>query len=683
MQFWQAQHDKKLLYGVLKHGWAQWQVILKDSLLSIEPVMRQELSLPPSQPQQLPALSSPDAAAVGHGKAAAVGSGGGRYLTVGHGKATAAVSQAVSNDGAAADDQAAVVVARQDTAAEAGKATEFNATEPAATVALIDKAPGGEHLEVNPTAEIVDSRNSLGGHQQEQVPSAEEVMSSTHKTAGKPSSGNASTPPADKSQASKYDLHANKVEFVVQPKPEPNEEPAAQQEALQEASTAPDELAAKLEEVQPEADNNPVAQASKAPAAGGTAQSVSPAGGSYEPQQQPTAAVKTEQANVADKAESASVAQAGTLTAAPMSSTDEHATGTGSGMDVKPEVVLGCPKCRWAPKGCAVCRARWQTSGKQVAATLAAAAGAVPGGQASNTANIANTAADRAAMTRMTIWLMNRTSTLCTALKQTHQTSTASLQPQTTRVTLSAPATKLLPKQPGPVITTQQRMLSRPVRGGGGGATVVSSPGTAPVVQTGAGISAPGASQWQQQAVQLSQFRQQQRLIQQQQLAEAQRQQQQKLVLQQQQRQHHTSLLRQQHQTAQLQQQHQQALRTQAAAKSALQQQQQRMHQQQQQQGLRQQQLQQQQQQQLLQQQQQRQLTAQQQVQQALSRQSSQPGGGLQPRPAAVFASAAQHAQYQQQQPGLQGQMSHPLSKVPSDYVFLCSLDLLFQITWR
>ena len=681
MQFWQAQHDKKLLYGVVKHGWAQWQVILKDSLLGIEPVLRQELSLPPSQPQHLPALSSPDAAAVGHGKATAVGSGGGRYLTVGHGKATAAVSQAVSNDGAAADDQAAVVVARQDTAAEAGTATELKATEPAAIVALTDKAPGGEHLEVIPTAEIVDSRNSLGGHQQEQVPSAEEVMSSAQKTAGKPSSGNASTPPADKSQVSGNDLHADKVELVVQPKPEPNEEPASQQEVLQEASTAPAELAAKLEEVQPEADNNPVAQASKSPAAGGTAPSVSPAGGSYESQQQPTAAVKTEQANVADKAESSSVAQASTLTAAPMSSTDEHATETGTGMDVKPEVVLGCPKCRWAPKGCAVCRARWQTSGKQVAATLAAAAGAVPGGQASNTANIANTAADRAAMTRMTIWLMNRTSTLCTALKQTHQTSTASLQPQTTRVTLSAPATKLLPKQPGPVITTQQTTLPRPA--GGGGATVVSSPGTAPVVQTGAGISAPGASQWQQQAVQLSQFRQQQRLIQQQQLAEAQRQQQQKLVLQQQQRQHHTSLLRQQHQTAQLQQQHQQALRTQAAANSALQQQQQRMHQQQQQQGLRQQQLQQQQQQQLLQQQQQRQLTAQQQVQQALSQQSSQAGGGLQPRPAAVFASAAQHAQYQQQQSGLQGQMSQPSSKVPSDYVFLCSLHLLFQITWQ
>ena len=81
---------------------------------------------------------------------------------------------------------------------------------------------------------------------------------------------------------------------------------------------------------------------------------------------------------------------------------------------------------------------------------------------------------------------------------------------------------------------------------------------------------------------------------------------------------------------------------------------------------LRQQQLQQQQQQ-LLQQQQQRQLNAQQQVQFALSRQGSGQQQGQQPRPAAVFASAAQHAQYQQQQrmqPSSSGAyISHPLSE--------------------
>ncbi len=663
VQFWQAEHDKKLLYGVLKHGWAQWQIILKDSLLGIEPVLRQELFMPPMQPPppaagtNNPSIATTPAQGFAEGPAAtsaalpsendtsaALPAENDKALAAGH-------QQAIDLTADAAADQGTPAAGSQAISAEALKASgsaEAASTSVAAAGkegSAMQAASGDQLKDQEPRSESADrvmKADSNDGKQHPQLPSTEEL---TPKIIDTKIVGNDSQP----QQALAAQVLGVKSESAagsaIEPKSELDNAPAVKEEA----PSLHAEPSAKLEDVMPASDSAPVS----APAA--VAQPAYESGVSMAQQsaQATTSAAGT--AAVQPEAD-----QAGAVGTATATSTGE----AGSSHQAKPQVGLGCPKCRWAIKGCSACRAKYQN--RTVAAD-------VPAGQAGKTGTLAVAAAnasrasqsDRVALNKMTNWLMGRTSTLCTALKQTHQTAPAPAQPQT-RVTLSAPSTKLLSSVSGPVMLGQQAVITRPT----GGVVITSAPGVTSVVQTGAdSSSASGASPWQQQAVQMSQFRQQQRLIQQQQLAEAQRQQQQQLVLQQQQRQHHTSLLRQQHQTAQLQQQQQQQLqaaRAQASASSALQLQQQRMRLQQQQQGLRQQQLQQQHnmqqqsmQQQLLQQQQQRQLTAQQQVQSALSRQGSQGAAGQQPRPAAVFASAAQHAQ-SQPIAQFQGQMSLP-----------------------
>ena len=327
----------------------------------------------------------------------------------------------------------------------------------------------------------------------------------------------------------------------------------------------------------------------------------------------------------------------------------------------KPPVVLGCAKCRWSPKGCATCRAKWQAAGHVLPSP--------PVGSSSNSLNAAeaqaNAAAaaaakvERAATTKLCNWLANRTALLASILKGTHKVSPAAAAQQQgqTRVTVSAPANRFHIKPTGgPVITTQQSRSPQ--------SSVPAASGVAFQPPSAMGLPVSTGQQQQQNTVQMSQFRHQQR---QQQLLAAQEQQRQKLLLQQQQKQHHTSLLRQQHQSAQLQQQQQQAARAQAVQAQALQQQQLRMRQQQQQQGLRQQQINQQlqfQQQMLQQQQHQRQMTAQQQVQRALVPSGSQAGFRMGPQTSAAYATAAQHAQYQQQAAASsKAQTSHPLSE--------------------
>lgn len=651
MQFWQAEHDKKLLYGVLKHGWAQWQIILKDSLLGIEPVLRQELFMPPMQPPppaadtNNPSIAATPAQGPAEGPAgtpAALPAENDNALAAGH-------QQAIDLTADAAADQGTAAVGSQATSAEALKVS--GSAEPASPSAAaaagregwaVQVASGDQLKDQEPSSESADKElkadNNAKGKQQPQLPSTEEATPQVVDTNPElqAASVDSKTVGSDSQRQQATQVLGVKSESAsgsaIEPKSELDNAPAVKEEA----PSLHAEPSAKLEDVMPASASAPVS----APAA--VAQPACESSVSMAQQSaQPTAG--TEAAGTAAvQPEAAQASAEGTATA----------TGSGeagSSHQAKPQVGLGCPKCRWAIKGCSACRAKYQNG------SLAAD---VPAGQAGKTSTLAVAAAnasrssqsDRVALNKMTNWLMGRTSTLCTALKQTHQTAPAPAQPQT-RVTLSAPSTKLLSSSSGSVMLGQQAVITRP----SGGVVITSAPGVTSVVQTGTGSSsASGASPWQQQAVQMSQFRQQQRLIQQQQLAEAQRQQQQQLVLQQQQRQHHTSLLRQQHQTAQLQQQQLQAARAQASASSALQLQQQRMRLQQQQQGLRQQQLQQQHnmqqqtmQQHLLQQQQQRQLTAQQQVQSALSRQGSQGAAGQHPRPAAVFASAAQHAQSQ------------------------------------
>lgn len=321
-------------------------------------------------------------------------------------------------------------------------------------------------------------------------------------------------------------------------------------------------------------------------------------------------------------------------------------------------VVLGCPKCRWAPKGCSSCRAKWQAAGHALPEALAASgstgADAATGAKAAAAANAAAAArAERSTTTKLCNWLANRTAVLASILKGIHKVgpATAASSQAQSRRTITAPGPRLVAQSARPIIITQQTSASCP-------------PGASVVTSATALVGTPvSTGQWQQNAVQLSQFRHQQRQLQQQQLAAAQEKQRQNLLLQQQLRQRHTSLLRQQHQTAQLQQQQQQAAKAQAAQAQALQQQQLRMRQQQQQHGLRQQQVNQQHQLQLQlqlhqQQQQQQQLSSQQQVQRALTSQGLQQGMRLQPAAAAV--NAAQHAQ---QPASSQAQINHPLSK--------------------
>ncbi|KAL0033469.1 hypothetical protein WJX77_010766 [Trebouxia sp. C0004] len=665
-KFWQAEHDKKLLYGVLKHGWAQWQVILKDSLLGIEPILRQELYMPPMQPPTPAAgtnnhcIATTPAQGLAEGPAGTLPAEKEKALAAGH-------QQTIDLTADTAADQGTAAAGSQAVSAEALKASgqaEPASTSPAAAgkegPAMQVASEGqlkDQELRSEPADKVIKADSNADGTQPSQLPSSSKeatpkVVDTNYKllaaSVDSKSAGNDSQP----QQALAVPVLSVKLASAsassIEPKFELDSAPAVKGEAPLAEVSLHAEPSAKLDDIVPASDSAPVS----APAA--VAQPAHEIGVSMA-QQSSQPATRTNAAGTA--AVQLEAAQAGAVGTATVTSTAE----AGSSHQAKPQVGLGCPKCRWAIKGCSACRAKYQN------ATLAAD---VPAGQAGKTGSPAVAAAnasrssqsDRVALNKMTNWLMGRTSTLCTALKQTHQSAPAPAQPQT-RVTLSAPSTKLLSSSSGPIMLGQQTVITRPT----GGVVITSAPGVTSVVQTGAGSSsASGTSPWQQQAVQMSQFRQQQRLIQQQQLAEAQRHQQQQLVLQQQQRQHHTSLLRQQHQTAQLQQQQQQAARAQASAGSALQLQQQRMRQQQQQQGLRQQQLQQRHniqqqamQQQLLQQQQQRQLTAQQQVQSALLRQGSQGAAGQQPRPAAVLASAAQHAQ-SQPIAHLQGQMNLP-----------------------
>ena len=669
MQFWQAEHDKKLLYGVLKHGWAQWQVILKDSLLGIEPVLRQELYMPPMQPPapaagtNNPSIAATPAQGLAEGPAntpAALPAENEKALAAGH-------QQAIDLTADTAADQGTATAGTRAISAEAFKVS--GQAEPALTSAAaagkersaMQVASGDQPKDQEPSSEFADkviqAESDAHGNQQSQLSSIEETMPKVADTNPElqGASVDSKTVGNDSQGQQAAQVLGVKLESAsgsaIEPKSELDNASAVKEEASKAEVNLHAEPSAKLEDVMPALDSAPV------PAPAAVAQPAHEGGVNMAQQSaQPTAGTEAAGTSVVQP----EAAQAGDVGAATATSTAEAS----SSHQAKPQVGLGCPKCRWAIKGCSACRAKYQNG------SLAADA---PAGQAGKTGTLAVAAAnasrssqsDRVALNKMTNWLMGRTSTLCTALKQTHQTAPAPAQPQT-RVTLTAPSTKLLSSSSGPVTLGQQPVVTRPT----GGVVITSAPRVTSVVQTGAGSSsASGASPWQQQAVQMSQFRQQQRLIQQQRLAEAQRQQQQQLALQQQQRQHHTSLLRQQHQTAQLHQQQQQAARAQASASSALQVQQQRMRQQQLQQGLRQQQLQQQHnmqqqtmQQQLLHQQQQRQLTAQQQVQSALSRQGSQGAAGQQPRPAAVFASAAQHAQ-SQPFAQIQGQMSLPSGK--------------------
>ena len=685
LQVWQPQHDKKLLFGVLKHGWDQWLLILKDPLLDLERFVRQELYLTPTQPQQLPSVTNDKSAASPQlpSQAAPL------ELTT---PAVAALttSAAAEVPAAAAVAVGAVVGPRDKPAA---------ASEPASSSAP-SKAEGGfGGVPGQPTSQPDSTRagddkgkNSFQGIKLEPATSAQ------------PTAGDAPVTDA----AGKLKVLLGGIQ-VKEPKPasadppptfsvpalEMKEPPAGiKLEPAAAAVSAPD-MAGPSNGVKLE----PAAAAVSAPQIAGPSHSIKlePAAAAASNSQQPagaatgspneSASATVQPQNTVPQPPPLAASDVVDLTAPEMPSTStaggpavtatqsavpaSDASGAATSTAAEPKLltappsiaaavstaqpssqtpaVLGCPKCRWAPKGCAVCRAKWQAAGNALPPTLTAS-----GSGNVDTSAAAAARAERTIATRLCNWLLARTNVLASVLKGTHKVGPGIADPPEPRM----PATVAPARHAGAVVTTSSGPRP-PGPAIAPGAAVVTGANLQTVVGTPA---YPG--QWQQNAVQMSQFRQQQRQLQQQQLAAAQEQQRQSLLLQRQQLQHHTSLLRQQHQSAQLQQQQQQAAKVQA---QALQQQQLCMRQQQQQQALRQQQLnrqnelQLQRQQQLLLQQQ-RQRSSQLQVQRALTSQGSQPSTSLQP--AGAHVSATQRAQQQQQKPTApQGQISHPLSE--------------------
>lgn len=655
-QVWQPQHDKKLLFGVLKHGWDQWLLILKDPLLGLEPFVRQELYLTPIQLRPLASVSS---------------------------DMSAAPPKLLSSAAAVAVGAAAGPSDKSAAAAEPG-----SASLPSKAEGGLDGVPGQPASQPDSMhAGTVKRQNTSLGVKLKQSTSAQPAVADAPA---------ADAPIADAEGKLKELLGVVKVDSSKLASANPPSALALSASAIEGPSAV-----VKLE---------PAAAAVSAVGMAGPSESVKlePATATESESQKPTdaATAKPNQGDNASVQPQTAVTQSSLpavsdvvdLTSAEMPSTSSVGAGNGTAekatnaavpasdgsaaatstaaecrlaapppvaaaaSTAQVPVVLGCPKCRWAPKGCSVCRGKWQAAGNALPPTLSASGnGNVDAGAAAR--------AERTIITRLANWLLNRTNVLASVLKGTHKVGSAIAGPPQPRMPATVPVPRLIQsKQAGPVITTSSG--PRP-----SGVTVV--PGTAVVtganLQTALGTPAyPG--QWQQNAVQMSQFRQQQRQLQQQQLATAQEQQRQNLLLQQQQRQHHTSLLRQQHQSAQLQQQ--QSSKVQAVQAQAVQQQQVRMRQQQQQQGLRQQQLNQQNQLQLQRQQQlllqqQRQRSSQQQVQRALTSQGLQPSTSLQPAAAGAYVSAAQHAQLQQKPTASQAQISHPLSKWPTG-IALC-----------
>ena len=626
VQFWRAEHDKRLLYGVLKHGWAQWQVILKDSLLGIEPVLRKELRLSqhqqhlPSQADLTPAAGQTPAANQGNtsgdavhqpAQHALVGSLPAESKPDGGGNGTAGPQQAAAS--AAVKVQLAVD--------DSGTVQLHIQSPPASKEPAVDSSSQQQDLPAVSSGLAVEDVKSLAADQTETMEIDSKLSDAT----------------VAKADSVKPEASSCQAQAVVR---------SAEAAAKPDSTTQADTVAAVSPTVQPEPQTQPkqaaesVAVKTEDDAAEPESKPVSVLQNNEAQTQQTKAAgvvaVKTEHDTAQAEAEPASTLP--NSDAAPSTS----ASVVASGSKPAPQAAFGCPKCRWSPKGCAVCRARADKDSNPSpgSSTAATAAG-------SPTTAAGQISAERATLYKMNSWLMSRTTGLCHALKQAHQGTPTPQQPvqQPRSITINPVNARLVAQGPSSSGLTHTVALSQAAPG-----TKITS--GAPPVAAMATAAAGGAGQWQQQAVQLSQVNQQQRMLQhKQQLAEAQKQQQRMLILQQQQRQQHTSFLRQQHQTAQLQQQRAQAVQLQ----------QQRMRQQQQQQGLQQRQLDQQRQQLLQQQlaQQQQQLNAQRQVQFAMPRQSSGQQLGQQPRSAAVFASAAQHAQYHQQQ---QQQQMHPSS---------------------
>lgn len=692
LQVWQPQHDKKLLFGVLKHGWDQWLLILKDPLLDLEPFVRQELYLTPTQPQQLASVSSVNPAAPPQLLAQAAPAN----LT------TSGLDAPMTS--AAAGSTAAVPAAAVAVGADVGPNDKSaDAAEPGSTSCKKDDASKAEGSPDGESGQPVAQPDSMhAGTVKGQISS--QGVKHALSTSAQPAVADApaaDAPIADAENKLKELLGGVKVDS----KPASANPPSALSILETEGPLAVVKLEAAAAAVSAAEMAGPTEGLKLEPATAAESKSQKPTDAvTAKPNQSGNATVQPQtvvtqpplpaQSDVVDltAAETPSTnpaaagsgpAETATNAAVPASDASAAATSTAAecrlaapppvaaaASTTQAPVVLGCPKCRWAPKGCSVCRGKWQAAGNALTPTLSTSGNSsVDAGAAAR--------AERTIITRLANWLLNRTNVLASVLKGTHKVGPAIAGPPQSKMPATVPAPRLIPsKQAGPVITTSSG--PRP-----SGATIV--PGAAVVtganMQTVLGTPAyPG--QWQQNAVQMSHFRQQQRQLQQQQLATAQEQQRQNLLLQQQQRQHHTSLLRQQHQSAQLQQQ--QAAKVQAVQAQAVQQQQVRMRQQQQQQGLRQQQLNQQNQLQLQRQQQlllqqQRQRTSQQQVQRAVTSQGLQPSTSLQPQAADAYVSAAQHAQQQHKPTASQAQISHPLSKWPAG-IALCpgSVRVLF-----
>ena len=557
MQYWKAEHDKKLLYGVMKHGWGEWEAIYSDNLLELETTLRLELGLllplplqsQPSQskipflPQNIPLLPMSPAAQAKSNQLQSSGS-------VSH------LQQLQMHQPQVAKTQLPV--------------TQLPQTQPGLP-------QGGPHQPKSESAPLTQAVKTESGSQsadgkaklnQNMEKALEAVASSPHS--GGTIKGEAEI--VDVAMADAPELHD-----AAEPSPShPSSTDAGSKEPERKTSTgvavsqAAGPAAGPLDPSQQQLQQQ---SSSGIPASGGkpTASSThlphdqeSTGKVMLLPQSDVSVQVKLD---VAPSLVGVPAARSNVLiSTAASESMAVAALAAVSGQAAVPQAKtavptpqLGCAKCRYARSGCAQCREQLKRIYSPEEATRIMAEAGVAG--------------------QIKVWLLKRMSTLCVALKQRHQLNDSPQQhvqrAQQTQhaVLVTQPVT--IQQQP---TNAPQMQASIPVMRSISVGHTTSAP-----VQTGgaathrhpdrkhsgsAAVQTPGPAQqpWQQAAVQMSHLKQQQRMLQQRQaLDEAQMQQQQRLLMQQQQRQQGAVLLQKQHQAAQQYQQQQLQQQTLAA----------------------------------------------------------------------------------------------------------------------
>lgn len=561
MQYWKAQHDKKLLYGVMKHGWGDWEAIYSDNLLELETTLRLELGLPlplplqsqPSQsklpflPQNIPLLSMSPAAQAQSNQLPSSGS-------LSH------LQQLQMHQPQVAKSQLPVTQLPQ--------TQHSQSPVPQSQPGL---PQGGPHQPKSESAPLTQAVKTESGSQsadgkaqlnQNMEKALEAVASSLHS--GGAIKGEAEI--VDVAMADAPELHDAAEPSHPSSTDAGSKEPERKTSTGVAVSQAAGPAAGPLDPSQQQLQQQ---SSSGMPASGGK-----PTASSTHLPQDQEITVKVmllPQSDVSVQVKldvmPSLVGVPAVRSSVPISTAASESMGVAalaavSGQAAVPQAKtavptpqLGCAKCRYARSGCAQCREQLKRIYSPEEATRIMAEAGVAG--------------------QIKVWLLKRMSTLCVALKQRHQLNDSPQQHVQRAQQAQQTQHAVHVKQPVPIqqqpTNAPQMQASIPVMRSISVGQTTSAP-----VQTGgaathrhpdrkhsgsAAVQTPGPAQqpWQQAAVQMSHLKQQQRMLQQRQaLDQAQMQQQQRLLMQQQQRQQGAVLLLKQHQAAQQYQQQQQ-----------------------------------------------------------------------------------------------------------------------------